>query len=163
VVRSLPHIVFSLAIVFQVAAFIDSDIDRYMGYLNREKDKPALVFHDLAKDALKPLLGDEIFAYNDVRMYFPTPEGWRMEAVFQPLDYDYITSRDFDVLLIMQQRIYDYIDPSTQGIDPEKFAQSRIFYQDANDGNIKGYSLLFRDHFGLVFVKDDVFQQHFVK
>jgi hypothetical protein len=161
VVRSLPQIVFSLAIVLQVVSYIDSDIDRYLAYLNREKDKPALVFHDLAKDALKPVLDDKIFAYNDVRMYFPTPEGWRMEAVFQPLDYDYITSRDFDVLLIMQQRVYDYIDPGTQGIDPEEFAQSRIFYHDANDGKIEGYRLVFRDYFGLVFVKEEVFEQNF--
>lgn len=157
----LPQMVLALAITFQSAAFIDSDIDRYMGFMNKAQDKPALQFYDLAIDALKPLSNDKVFVYYDVRMYFPPPNDWKAEAVFKPLDYEYILSRNFDVILLMQQRIYDYTNPSVEGIDPEKFALSQAFYRDANAGTIKDYHLVFRNDFGLVFVKDELYQQFF--
>jgi len=160
-IRSLPNLVIGAAIVLQVSLFTISDFDRYMSFMNKVQGKPALLFYDLAIDALKPLSNDGVFVYYDVRMYFPPPNGWKAEAVFKPLDYDYILSQDFDVVLLMQQRIYDYIDPSVEGIHPEEFALSRIFYQDANAGVINGYHLVFRNDFGLVFVKDELYQQFF--
>jgi len=161
VMNSIPQIVLSLAIMFQVVGFTNSSFDRYMGYLNREDDKPALKFHDLALNALKPMLDNDIFAYHEVRMYFPPPEGWKTETAFKPLDYDYIRSRNFEVLLIMRQRINDYLHPDVQGINPEEFVQSQIFYQDANDGMVEGYQLIFQNDFGLVFVRDDIYQKYY--
>jgi len=161
VMNSIPQIVLSLAIMFQVVGFTNSSFDRYMGYLNRENDKPALKFHDLALNALKPMLDNDVLVYHEVRMYFPPPEGWKTETAFEPLNYDYIRSKDFDVILIMQQRIYDYLNPDVQGIHPEEFARSQVFYRDANDGTVEGYQLIFRNDFGLVFVRNDLAQQYF--
>ena len=161
VIHALPQIVLSLAIVFQVTAFVIADVQRYTAFLNRAEGKPALQFYDLALEVLQPLPDRDIFVYHDVRMYFPGTHHWETDAAFMPLDYDYIRSRDFDVILIMQQRIYDYLSPSAQGIDPEKFARSQNFYRDAEAGTIEGYHLVFRDDFGLIFVKDEPYQQYF--
>lgn len=160
-IRSAPQLIFGLAIVLQAASFAASDIDLYMRFNNKVQDKPALQFNGLARSALAPLPEGRFFVYHDVRMYFPPPRDWKAEAAFQPLDYDYIRSRNFDVLLIMQQRINDYLNPSVQGINPEKFAQSQAFYRDANIGMLEGYQLIFRNDFGLVFVKDDLFFRYF--
>ncbi|MBK9928048.1 MAG: hypothetical protein IPP66_22490 [Anaerolineales bacterium] len=157
----ISQIVFSLAIVLQLSAFTVSDVQRYFSYLNKTQDKPALQFYDLAVDVLKPLPDTGIFVYRDVRMYFPRTANWTTEAVFKPLDYDYIRSRDFEVLMVMQQRIYDYLTPGVQGINPESFARSQLFYRDADTGDIEGYQLVFRNHFGLVFVRDDIYQEYF--
>jgi len=161
--NSIPQIVLSLAIMFQVVGFTNSSFDRYMGYLNREDDKPALKFHDLALNALKPMLDNDVFAYHEVRMYFPPPDRWKTETAFEPLNYDYIRSKDFDIVLIMQQRIYDYLNPDVEGIHPEEFARSQVFYRDANDGTVEGYQLIFRNDFGLVLVRDELYQQYFEK
>ncbi len=161
ILRSLPQLLFSLAIVLQVGAFTVSDIDLYLRFNNKVEDKPALQFNDLARGALALLPEGRFFVYHDVRMYFPPPRDWKAEAVFQPLDYEYIRSRDFDVILIMQQRISDYLNPAVEGIDAEKFAQSQDFYRDANAGMIEGYQLVFRDDFGLVFVEDNLFHRYF--
>jgi hypothetical protein len=159
--RVIPQIVFSLAIVLQLSAFTVSDVQRYFGYLNKTLDKPALQFYDQAMDVLKPLPDKGIFIYRDVRMYFPRTANWTTEAVFKPLDYEYIRSRDFEVLMVMQQRIYDYLTPGVQGINPEAFARSQVFYRDADKGIVEGYQLIFRNGFGLVFVRDDIYQEYF--
>ena len=160
-VRVLPQTLFSLAVVFQVIAYIPADIQRYNGYLYRAEEKPAIQFYDLAVDVLKPLPDEKLFVYHDVRMYFPPMRQWKSEAVFKPLTYDYIRSKDFDVVLIMQQRIYDYLSPSAEGIHPEEFAQSQAFYRDAENETVQGYHLVFRDGFGLIYVKNELYQQYF--
>ena len=152
---------FSLAIGLQFIFFVGGSAQIYDRYLHRAEDKPAIQFYDLTVDALQPLSDQNIFVYHDVRMYVPQTPHWKTEAVFMPLNYDYIRSRDFDVVLVMQQRIYDYLNPSVEGINPEQFEKSRAFYQDAQSGNVAGYHLVFRNDFGLVFVRDDVYQEYF--
>jgi len=154
-------IIVSVVVAVQLVAFVRSDVNRYMDRLNRADANFSIQFYKTVRRELKPLDAEEIFVYHDVRMYFPSTPRWKTESVFQLLDYDYITSRNFDVLLLMQQRIYDYIKPNAEGIDPEQFAQSQVFYNDANDGTIKGYHLIYRDHFGLVFVREDLFRRSF--
>jgi hypothetical protein len=56
-------------------------------------------------------------------MYFAPMPGWRTESMLEVLNYPYINGSDFDVLLIMQQRVTDYLASSAEGIDPERFAQ----------------------------------------
>jgi hypothetical protein len=151
----------ALAVMIQMAVFVSSDISRYVERLHRADENASIQFHGLARQALEPLDDESVFVYHDVRMYVPSTPRWKTEAVFHLLDYDYISSRKFDVLMLMQQRLYDYLNPNAQGVDPEKLAQSRVFYRDAHEGTIEGYRLVFRNDFGLVYVKDDLFRQYF--
>jgi len=162
-VSASPQIILSLAMVFQLASYTVSGVQRYTSFLNRAEDKPAIQFYNLAVDALEPLPDERVLVYHDVRMYIPPTRNWKTEAVFKPLTYNYIQSKDFGVVLIMQQRVYDYLSPSAEGIHPEEFAQSQVFYRDAENGKLDGYHLIFRNGFGLIFVKDDLFQQYFVE
>jgi hypothetical protein len=77
------------------------------------------------------------------------------------LSYAYIQEHDFDVLLLLQQRIWDYTKPNAVGIDPQAFALSQQFYRDADAGDIAGYDLVYRTPLALVFVKENLCAAYF--
>jgi hypothetical protein len=159
---SLKTAGFALAgiIIFtQWALFVRADIQRYQERLHRADENPAIQFYGLASKAMEPIGTRDVKVYHDVQMYVPVTPHWETESTLKLLNYDYIQSNDFDVILLMQQRIYDYLNPSAQGIDPGEFAVSQTFYRNANEEALKGYHLVFRNEFGLVFVKDDLYQE----
>jgi hypothetical protein len=159
---NLKTVGFALAglIIFaQWVLFVRADIQRYQERLHRADGNPAIQFYGLATNALRPIGSRDVKVYHDVQMYVPVTPHWETESTLKLLNYDYIQSNNFDVILLMQQRIYDYLNPSAQGIDPGEFALSQAFYQDANEETLKGYRLVFRNDFGLVFVKDNLYQE----
>ena len=160
-VSASPQIVISLAVFLQLASYTISDIQRYNSFLHKVDDKPAIQFYNLSVETLTPLPDERVLVYHDVRMYVPPTRNWKTEAVFKPLTYNYVQSKGFDVVLIMQQRIYDYLSSSAEGIHPEEFAQSQILYTDAENETLEGYHLIFRNDFGLIFVRDELYQQYF--
>jgi hypothetical protein len=87
-------------------------------------------------------------------MYLPDTPGWTAETNYDLLEYGYIQQGHFDVLLLLEQRIRDYLHPDAKGIDAELFARNQAFYRDADHGTIQGYHLIYRDAVGLVFVRD---------
>ena len=84
-----------------------------------------------------------------------------MDTSYDLLSYDYILSQDFDVLLLLEQRIRDYLNPNAEGVEPEQFKLSQVFYQDAFDGEINHYSLIFRNETALIFIKNEICQLYF--
>jgi hypothetical protein len=79
------------------------------------------------------------------------------------LDYNYIQQNNFDVLLLLEQRIRDYTNPNVKGIDPAQFALNQKFYRDAEQGTINGYHLVYRNSLGLVFARNEIYQKYFPK
>ena len=65
------------------------------------------------------------------------------------------------MLLLLRQRIRDYIQEGAIGVDPERFPMNQAFYRDADNGSIAGFQLVYRDDTGLIFVKDAVCEQYF--
>jgi len=82
------------------------------------------------------------------RLYVPSKQNWNSEAIFEMLNYNYIQGRNFDILLLSLQRVYDYLDSTDVGLDAQSFAAAQTFYRDANNGEIRGYRLLYRDDYG---------------
>ena len=162
-VRLAVQAVSLIVIVVQFVLFVRADTQRYMAQLNRMEGNPSIQFYGLAVEALEPLPSREVFMYHDVQMYVPATKNWNTDSTLKLLNYDYISSNDFDVVMLMQQRIWDYTQSNVQGIEVEEFDQSQMFYRDANDGEIKGYRLVFRNEFGLVFVKDEIYREYFAK
>jgi hypothetical protein len=145
----------------QFAVFVQQDIRWYDQRLNRERSSVSIAFFDKATAALAPLPPGDYFVYHDTRMYFAPMPGWRTESMLEVLNYPYINGSDFDVLLIMQQRVTDYLASSAEGIDPERFAQGQEFYRDVRSQTVEGYELVYQDHYGLVFVREDLFSRFF--
>ena len=65
--------------------------------------------------------------------------------------------------LLLEQRIRDYLNPNVTGIDPALFARNQQFYRDADNQTITGYHLVYRDSFGLIFVRDELYQEYYSK
>jgi hypothetical protein len=162
-IRPIAQAVILIVIAVQFVLFVKADTQRFGTQMNRMEENPSIQFYAPALDALKPLPSREVFVYHDVQMYVPGTKNWKTDSTLKLLNYDYILSNDFDVVMLMQQRIWDYTQSGTQGIEAEEFRLSQEFYRDANEEKLKGYHLVFRNDFGLVFVKDEIYQQYFAK
>ncbi len=96
-------------------------------------------------------------------MYVPGKPGWVTETNFDLLEYNYIQKHHFDVLLLQQQQIRDYLNPNAVGINPALFARNQQFYRDADRATIKGFHLIYRNAFGLIFIRDELYEQYYSK
>ncbi len=151
----------SLVLVCQFILFIRADVRDYNSQLHRAENDASIAFATDAATALASLDGRSIYIYRETNMYLPERPNWAAEGIFEMLNYDYITERNFDVVMVMQQRIADYLNPAAEAIDAAALAKSRAFYHDANQGALQGYTLIFRNGFGLIFVKDSLYQKYF--
>jgi len=149
------------ALVLQFSFYLVSDIGVYSQKLHAEEAEPAFTFYEKALDVLGPLPDNDYYVYHDVRIYVPETSGWARESRFEMLDYAFIEERNYNILLLLQQRIYDYLAPDVEGIDPASLAASQEFYADADAGALRGYQLLYRDKFGLIFVSDALHQSYY--
>lgn len=127
----------------------------------RKENSAEVIFYDLAMDQLDPIGEKPVYAYYDYRLYMPAKENWVTETSFELLDYEFITSRNFDVLFLLEQRIRDYLHPNAVGVDSESFARAQAFYRDADDGSLEGYILLFRNETALLYLREDVCRRDF--
>ena len=150
-----------LVLVFQFGWFLNVDIQGYARRVDRANGNPNLLFCEKAVQVLAPLPNGPLHVYHDYRIYVPQKTGWVNTTSFDLLEYGYIQAEDFEVLLLTDQRIRDYLSPNLSGIDPHLFALNQQFYRDAKEGTISGYHLVFRDDYGLVFVRNDLYQQYY--
>ena len=127
----------------------------------RKANSAEITFYNQAIGLLEPIGESPVYAYYDYRLYLPAKQSWISETTFGLLDYDLISARGYDVLFLLQQRIWDYLNPNAVGVDPESFAQSQAFYQDANKGGLAGYHLLYRNETALLFIRQDVCMRYF--
>jgi len=152
--QTILSIIAAVVLALQFAFNLGADIPAYQSRLTRAQDNPEIAFYSLAVDALGELAEQPLNVYFDYRLYVPEREGWTLETTYDLLSYNYVEQADYDVLLLLNQRTADYINPTASGIDSEQFANSLVFYNDANEGALRGYRLAFRNETGSVFVKD---------
>jgi len=110
---------------------------------------------------LAPATGSPLDVYYDYRLYVPNTPDWKTTTTYDLLNYNYIQENQFDVLLLLEDRINDYLNPRAVGIDPAAFEQNRKFYQDAMDEKIAGYHLIYRDDTGLIYVTNTLYTESF--
>ena len=160
--KQLLRDVLAIMVIVQLGFFLQQDVAMVQAQITREEDDWRLSFFEETQAVLQPLAGQKLKVYYDYRLYVPadTPN-WRIETSFDLLSYAYIQEHDFDVLLLLQQRIWDYTKPDAVGIDPEAFALSQQFYRDADAGEIEGYDLVYRTPLALVFVKESLCAAYF--
>jgi hypothetical protein len=150
-------------LVVQFVLYIIADIQLYRSDLHRAENNPRIEFYSQAVDSLIPLAQESLKVYYDYRLYVPSTSGWTTATTYDLLDYGYVRESNFSVLLLLEQRIRDYLNPNVQGIDTVVFANNQQFYADAEAGKIQGYSLLYRNHVGLIYVREDLYQKYFFK
>lgn len=150
-----------LIVLGQTAFFVKYDIQQYDKRLHRAENNPRILFYEQAVAELAPATGSTLAVYYDYRLYVPDTNAWKAESTYDLLNYAYIQQNQFDVLLLLDQRIRDYLNPSAVGIDAAEFEQNRKFYQDAMDDTITGYHLIYRDDVGLIYVIDALYAESF--
>ncbi len=141
-------------VLVQLGLFVRKSTQLYLDRTNRAENNPAIRFYSESLEVLEPVSGP-MKVYFDYRLYMPGKEDWAIENSFDLLTYDFIKSRNFDLLYLSHQRIRDYLQPSLVGIDPDAFARSQEFYRDADAGKIDGYKLLLRNGTALLFIRED--------
>jgi hypothetical protein len=161
-VGSFAHVAALLVVMVQFGAFLRTGAQEFNAYLHRAQDNPRLLFYDKVVAALEALPNEQLSVYYDYRLYVPGQPGWVLATSYELLDYAYIQQNDFAVLLLLEQRIKDYLNPMVTGIDPEMFTLSQEFYQDAEAGTVAGYRLVYREPVGLVYVREDVYLQFLI-
>lgn len=77
------------------------------------------------------------------------------------LTYEYIEQSGYDLLLIMQSRVSDYLNEDAVAVDEAEMALAREFYADVRAGEVDGYHLVFSSDYGLAFVSDELYAQYF--
>ncbi len=155
----------SAMIIVQFGLFIFKDVNIYTGKLDRVKTSLSLKFYETFEELVLPNLSeDKIYRiYKDVRLYLPDSDRWNSFSKYETLDLAYFDEHGPDLILLMQQRIYDYTQDSAleKAIDPEQMQRSYDFYTDAQNENLDGYKLIFRDAFGLAYIKDGLYEDYF--
>lgn len=151
----------AILLLWQGYHFVSADIKRLQDQVNRVENSAEIAFYDTVREELSPLAGVNVKVYYDYRLYLPYPDGWNISTSFDLLDYPFVQENKYDVLLLLRQRIRDYIQEGAIGVDPERFPMNQAFYRDADNGSIAGFQLVYRDDTGLIFVKDAVCEQYF--
>ncbi|MCX6053985.1 MAG: hypothetical protein NTZ74_03550 [Chloroflexi bacterium] len=149
------RILLLVIVLFQFVLFVRQDISTLVGRTNRQENNPRIGFYDQAIGYLKPINSYEVNVYYDYRLYVPETSGWKIETTYDLLTYAYINEHKFDVLFLLESRIHDYLNPNATGVDPIGLKESRMFYQDAEDGNISKYTLLFKNETARLYVLNE--------
>lgn len=149
--------------VFSFAGFVQNSVGRYQAQLTRQENSASIAFYHRAAEALAPLPPSAYHVYADVTVYIPAGSEWVRTSRFETLDHEFIGSHGFQILLLMQQNILDYLNEDAIGLDPEQFAINQDFYRDADAGNIPGFRLVFRNSYGLVFVSEELYERYFAE
>ena len=150
-----------LIVAVQFARFFTQSIQMATAQTDRKENNSQIDCYNQTLEQLESVFPNEMHVYYDYRLYLPETTGWMTETSYDLLDYQYIQERDFQILLLLEQRIRDYLNPGVTGIDPDHFALNQQFYRDADNGTIEGYYLIYRNETGLIYVRDDVCQEYF--
>lgn len=162
--KSIKPTTISLALLFvivlQFGLFLVRDLELFTIQNNRKENNTAITFYEKAVGELAPVT-EGVSVYYDYRLYMPETEGWAVDTSFDLLTYDYILSRNFNILFLSHQRILDYIQPDAVGINPQTFPLAQQFYRDANQGAIEGYKLFMRDNDTLLFIQESLCSKYY--
>jgi len=159
-----PAIILIGLLFFQFGNNLNKDTKVYSQALHREEKSPAIRFYNQVVKVMSHLSQNRSYhILQDVRMYVPPSENWYSEAVFDLLNYDLIREKNFHVLLILQQRICDYLESSVEGLDPQSFSAVQDFYRDAKNGEIRRYKLVYEDSFGLIFIHQKTYNEFYIE
>ncbi len=159
----ITHFFILLVVLIQVVLFVKQDVQFLNTSLHRADNNPRIQFYDQILNALSPLPIRSFNVYYDYRLYVPETTGWTIQTSYDLLEYSYIQENNFEILLLLEQRIRDYLNPDVTGIDPEVFTRNQQFYRDAENETISGYHLVYRNDLGLLYVREDLYQNYFQK
>ena len=146
-------------IAIQFTINISRDISQYAEELHREDTSESIAFYTaLEHDYLACIpAGVSPLIYRDVRAYVPPSDQWQVEMKWGLVDYEYIQELNPDLVVLQQQRIRDYTlqEAVENAADSAQMERTFKFYNDASEGKLVGYQLVYQDEFGIAFARQD--------
>jgi len=163
--RKIAASLVTLLLLIQFGLFLFRDFAVFTNSLQRVETSQSLDFYKEFEEEVLPFLpeGRTYKIYKDVRLYLPGSERWHTFSNFKTLDYGYFIEHSPDLILLMQQRIYDYTSDYAveNAINPDQMQLSYKFYTDANLEKLDGYTLIFRNDYGLAYIQDALYAEFF--
>jgi len=160
----LVQAVFGLLILGQFVLFLRTDVDTYRSALFREATSPSIAFYNEVETAVMPRMPEEkIVAFRDWHIYFPSSPTRQVEMNWDMATYDTIQDLKPDMILLERENVALFAKPEivSEAADPDRMAMVHAFYADAEKNRIKGYRQVFQNKFGLVFVREDIYNTFF--
>lgn len=154
---NIPRAIFVAVVAVQLVFFNIQNVQSVSAQIQREETSESIHFYHKATQVLKPISTENVDVYYDYRVYIPYDSApWRLYTTFDMLNYTYIENNHFDVLLLENQRMLDYLNPDAIGVNQEKLDAARVFYGDARNNQITNYTLLYENDYGKVFVRNSL-------
>ena len=151
-------------IAYQFSVNINKDVSLFREVLAREENENSLVFYDVLEQEYLPHIQTDrqLKVFRDVRMYFPESPRWNVRTYWNS-KYSTIEKIKPDIIILWSQRILDYTSESAQqnAVDPAAFQDTYTFFVDADNDQLRGYRLIYRDNEGLMFVSDALYERYF--
>ncbi|MFN8386993.1 MAG: hypothetical protein U0X92_11300 [Anaerolineales bacterium] len=153
-----------LVIANQFVLYINKDIALYRTVLAREGQEESITFYATIQREFLPQIqtDSELVVFRDVRMYFPDDSRYIVRSYWNS-NYSTIEKIQPDMIVLWSQRIWDYTRKGAQesAIDPIAFQDTYQFYVDADNDQLRGYRLIYRNEEGLFFVSDAIYEEFF--
>lgn len=153
----------ALLVAIPTAQNIQRGYEFYSNHIHKLDNNPNIRFYQEIKPEILDRLDTPVTVYIDYRVYLPSNESIYTFWSYDMLDAEYIQAHSPELVVLMQQRIEDYtsLENIKNAIDPVQMKKSYAFYSDADNEHIEGYVFLYRDDFGLVFMRQDYFETHY--
>jgi len=136
----------------------------YTENLHREETSPSLQFYyKIEQDYLSKIVLDrEIVIFRDWMMYVPNSPRYEDHFKWGVSDYEVATKNNPDLLILNKQHLYDYTQPGQiEGAKDPDFALTVEFYKNVLNGTVEGYTLLYQDETGIVYLSKPLYDQFF--
>lgn len=155
-----------LAIVgAQVVYSFGRSASLYTENLHREETSPSLqFFYKIERDYLSKIVLDrQIVFFRDWMMYVPNSPKYEDHFKWGVSDYEIATRHNPDLLILNKQHLYDYTQTGqVEGAKDSDFALTVEFYKNVLNGTVEGYTLLYQDDTGIVYLSTPLYDQFFV-
>ncbi len=142
-----------IILIIQIVWFIPKNIRLYQNILNREETSASIQFY---RDLTEKIPPQTVRIFRDWQIYIPENVPYEVHFDWNNASYAVIGFLQPDLILLEQSRIqlFSQQDPEielSENVDGEEWY---IFYRDANNNRIEGYSLLYMDQFAKAFVRN---------
>jgi len=161
----LVMLVVGITIVAAQFSFsLSRDIPHYLSVLNREQNSRSLQFYEKINNdyLLHITLARPLIVFRDVGMYIPDSPKYEMHFKWGISNYNTIQKFNSEMLVLSKQHLYDYTQEGMleKGRDPD-FVLTYDFYKDALEGTVDGFTLLYQDDFGVVYLSTPLYVNYF--
>ena len=159
--QAIGQIVLVIVFLVQFQYFTFQSARLFSNRIHRADNNSCIKFRDKAAKILNPVADITLRVYYDYRLYVPEPPNWELSTEYIPISYSQINDNKFDILLLANQRVLDYLNSEVEGVDPELFAESQRFYQDVKRGGVQGFHLLELDEAGAIFIRQELCKNYY--